>query len=98
MDFLIQKVFAEGSSHINNVSSSEYLPKILNYIIYPLIYFLMAISIAFIVWGIIMFIRETEKHEKRDVGDIYMMIGIIGICITMLAKGIIRIILYSIGL
>ncbi len=75
----------------------EFLNKINQYILNPII--LLAFSIAFIVflWGIFEFINSETADSKREVGKSKILWGVVGMFIMFSAYGIIRLILDTIG-
>ncbi|MFA6797369.1 MAG: hypothetical protein WCR40_01535 [Candidatus Paceibacterota bacterium] len=107
-DFLIQKVYAQPSSitgvrKINptsdtGISFDLLLQNILNEIVSPIIYFLLALAVVYFVWGMMTFIRNADSAEKRKEGYSHMLWGVVGIFIMISAKGLINLILSIMGL
>jgi len=111
MDFLISKVYAYIASNgtMSSISSSggggssstsfdTLFANINNEIITPIIYLLFALAIIYFLWGVFVFIKNADSAEKRADGYQHMIWGIVGIFIMASAKGIINLILSSIGL
>ncbi len=110
MGFLIQKVYAAGFSNENTISGgfsdeatngvafNSLLQKILDNVVNPIVYLLMALAVVYFVWGVVVFIQNADKAEKREDGYKHMIWGIIGLFIMVSAKGIINIILSTMGL
>ncbi len=94
MDFLIPKVYAAG----NDVAFNSLFNSIITNIVNPIIYLLMALAVVYFVWGVLMYIRNADNAEKKADGYKHMIWGIIGIFIMVSAKGIINLILASMGL
>ena len=101
MDFLIQKVYAAG---INNtaatasVSFDKLLKNILDNVATPIIYLLVALAVVYFLWGMLTFIQNAEAPDKREEGYKHMIWGIIGLFIMLSAKGIVNLILSTLGL
>lgn len=102
MDFLIQKAYAAypavNSSSGSGTAFNTLLQKILDNIVTPVIYLIMALAVVYFLWGVMMFVKNADNAEKREEGYKHMIWGIIGIFIMVSAKGIISIILSSMGL
>ncbi len=100
LDFLVQKAYAftttSGSS--SGASFNTLLGKILDNIANRIVYLLMAGAVIYFLWGVFVFIQNAENADKRTEGYQHMLWGIIGIFIMISAKGIINIILSTIGL
>ena len=71
---------------------------ILNNIVQPAIYLLFALAVLYFIWGVFTFMRNADSAEKRKEGFSHMIWGIVGIFIMLSAKGIINLILASIGI
>jgi uncharacterized membrane protein len=96
MDFLIQTAYAQ---ELNQQSSFDVLlSKITTNIISPIIYFLMALAVVYFFWGVLVFIGNADKSDKRIEGYNHMIWGIIGIFIMISVRGLIHIILTTLGL
>jgi uncharacterized membrane protein YidH (DUF202 family) len=110
MEPLISKVYAgigvNGTSvGINSVgggnSSLDFdtlFANINDQILTPIIYLLFALAMIYFLWGVFEFVKNADSAEKRADGYKHMIWGIIGIFIMVSAKGIINLILSSIGL
>ena len=114
MDFLIQKAYAAGASGPDTISVGASGPdvaaqggsvdfnslfsKILTNIAQPLISLLIALAVAYFVWGVLVFIQNADNPEKRKDGYNHMFWGIIGIFIMVSVTGIINLIKSTIGI
>jgi uncharacterized membrane protein YidH (DUF202 family) len=100
MDFLIQKAYAylPGENTAGGTAFNTLLKKILDNIVTPIIYLIMALAVVYFVWGVLQFIKNADNPEKRQDGYKHMIWGIVGLFIMVSAKGIISIILSSMGL
>ena len=58
----------------------------------------MALAVVYFVWGVMQFIKNSDNPEKRGEGYQHMIWGIVGLFIMVSAKGIINIILSTMGL
>ena len=74
------------------------LQNIINNIVSPIIYFLIVLAVVYFVWGLFVFIKNADNPKNREEGFEHIKWGIVGIFIMVSAKGIINLILYSIGL
>lgn len=98
MDFLIPKAYAAtGLDNASGVAFNTLLNKILDNIVTPVIYLIVALAVVYFVWGVLVFIQNADNPEKREDGYKHMIWGIIGMFIMLSAKGIINIIMSTIG-
>lgn len=95
IDFLFPKVYAQGSG--KGVSFDKFLSNINDQIVTPLIYLLFALATAYFIYGVLVFIKNAESPEKRLDGQKSMLWGVVGIFIMISVKGIINLILRTIG-
>ncbi|MFH1626919.1 MAG: hypothetical protein ABH971_02370 [bacterium] len=85
-------------SNTNNPAFNTLLNNIITNIVNPIIYLLMVLSVIYFIWGIMVFIKNADNADKRKEGYLHMLWGIIGIFIMISARGIIHIIISSMGL
>ena len=98
IDFLIPKAYAAtGLDNASGVAFNTLLNKILDNIVTPVIYLIVALAVVYFVWGVLVFIQNADNTEKREDGYKHMIWGIIGMFIMLSAKGIINIIMSTIG-
>ena len=71
----------------------EFLSKISDAIVNPLIRLMFAVATVVFAWGIIQFVISAESDEKREQGKQTMVWGILGMFIMLAVYGIIGIIL-----
>lgn len=76
----------------------QFLNKISDAIVDPLIRLMFAASTVVLAWGIFQFIANTESDEKREQGKQAMLWGIIGMFIMLAAYGIIGVLLGTFGI
>ncbi len=94
MDFFVQTVYA---ADFQSSSFDSLFGKIINNIVNPGITLLLGLAVVFFVWGLFEFISNSAQSEKRDQGYQHMLWGVIGVFIMLAAKGIINIILATVG-
>lgn len=97
IDFLIPKAYAAGLPGETTVFDTL-LQKILTNVVNPIIYLIAALAVAYFVWGVMIFIKNADNPTKRTEGYQHMIWGIVGLFIMVSAKGIINIILTTMGL
>lgn len=109
MDFLIQKVYAQGSfpgaestnksfPGAENTAFDKLINKILENIVNPIILLLMALAVVYFLYGVLIFIQNADNPDMRQEGYNHMIWGIIGIFIMVSAFGIKNLIGSSIGI
>lgn len=94
MDFIISKAYAASGTE----AFDSLLSKILSNIVTPVIYLLFALAVIYFLWGMITFLQNVDDVQKRAEGQQHMLWGIIGLFIMVSAKGIISVILATLGL
>jgi hypothetical protein len=86
MDFLIPKAYAAvGSASTSGSSFESLFQKIINNIVSPVIYLIMALAIVYFLYGVMQFIKNADNAEKRSEGYSHMIWGIVGIFIMVSA-------------
>jgi len=95
MNFLIPIAYAAGT---DSAAFNSLFNKIVNNIVTPAIYLIVAIAVVYFVWGVMVFVQNADNPEKRKEGYMHMLWGIIGIFIMISAKGILGIISSTLGL
>lgn len=74
------------------------LQKILDNVVSPVIYLIIALAAVYFVWGVLVFIKNADDTTKREEGYRHMIWGIIGLFIILSARGFIGIIKSTLGL
>lgn len=98
MDFLIRTAYAAQASDGAPQNDFQLLfGKIVDNIVSPVVYLIVALAVVYFVWGVLMFIQNADNSEKRADGYKHMLWGIIGLFIILSAKGIINIIKATLG-
>lgn len=85
----------EGTSNASGFN--VLLNKILDNIVIPIIFLLIAVGVVYFLWGVVVFIQNADNPEKREEGYKHMIWGIIGIFIMVSARGIVNIITSTMG-
>jgi len=67
----------------------ELLEKIKAEIVNPVIYFLLALAAVYFVYGVFMFVSNSDDETARAEGKKHMIWGVVGIAIMLSVKGII---------
>ncbi len=67
-------------------------------IIDPIIAVLTLVAVIYFVWGVVMFIKNSDNEEKRQQGQRHMIWGIIGLAIMFGAFAIVGILKNIVGL
>ncbi len=80
------------------MSISEFLARIAEIILNPLIVFGFAVAFLFFFWGIFSFVASQDDSSARDKGKEHMKWGLIGLIIMISVFGIINLILNTFGL
>ncbi len=74
------------------------LTNIINNILTPLEYLIFAFAVIYFFWGIFTFIKNADNEAKRKEGISHMIWGVVGLFVMLSAKGIINLILSTLGL
>ncbi|MBU6370858.1 MAG: hypothetical protein KGH93_02485 [Patescibacteria group bacterium] len=102
MNFLILKAYAQGITAPSGVNTNTTFDKlynnVLDQIVTPIIYLLFALALIYFFWGVFQFIKNADNETERENGKWHMIWGVIGMFIMISAKGLINIILATLGL
>ena len=60
-------------------------------IVYPIVSLLLGIALLVFLWGVFVYIRDSENDEARATGKRHMIFGIIGLVIMVSAVAILEI-------
>lgn len=66
-------------------------------IINPIILLLFSVAVIYFLWGVFMYVKDSESSDARDTGRRHMMYGVFGMFIMISVFGIINIVLNTIG-
>lgn len=77
---------------------TEFLHKINQEILNPVIMVLFAVAVAYFTWGVVQFIREAESPDGRKKGQQSIIWGLVGMIIMFGVYVIIRILLNTFGI
>jgi len=88
-----------GPVHIAYAAESfdDFLVKVTDQLINPLIGFLFALAVIFFLYGVLEFLLRQESEEAKTTGKQHMIWGIIGITIMMGVWTILAVISNTIG-
>jgi hypothetical protein len=89
-------IFSTSVAYAGSVD--DFLKKVNDNIINPIILFLFALAILFFLWGMMQFILNQNNEEKVTQGKSHMLWGIIGIVIMMGVWAILGVILNTFGI
>lgn len=70
----------------------EFIAKVQQEILNPIITLIALVAFAFFIWGVVEFIRNGDNDEKRKLGQQHMIWGIVGLVILFGAQAILAII------
>jgi hypothetical protein len=77
---------------------SEFLNKINQFILNPLILLFLGIAVIVFSWGVFQFIASQTADDKRAEGKRKIFWGLLGMFIMLSAYGLIRLILGTFGI
>lgn len=83
---------------VSSTSLNEFIGKVDNMIINPLISFLFALAVVFFLYGVFEFLSNQANEEKKTTGKSHMLWGIVGITIMMGVWFLLGIILSTLGI
>ena len=66
-------------------------------ILNPLIFLLMALASLQFIWGLLVYVKDSDNDEVRENGKRHMIYGVIGLAIMISVFGIIYFIADTIG-
>ncbi len=78
-------------------SLNEFIAKVDEMIINPLILFLFALAILYFLYGVFDFIAHQDNEEKKTAGKSHMLWGIVGITIMLGVFMIMNLLLHTLG-
>ena len=67
------------------------------YIINPLIYLLIGVSVLYFLWGVFKFVRSADNPDERATGAQHILWGVIGIAIIFSAFALVHFVMNSLG-
>jgi Na+/H+ antiporter NhaC len=82
---------------MKGISFEHFFANINDQIITPLIYLIFTLALLYFLYNVFVYIQNAESPDKRIEGAKGMMWGIIGLFIMLSVKGIINLILRTIG-
>ena len=74
------------------------ITKVLTVVVNPAIQVLLGVAVLYFVWGIFVFVRNSDNPEKRQEGGQHILYATIGIFVMVSVFGIMAFIQSSFGL
>lgn len=94
--FLISVAHAQGTP--GQQQAYEFVERVNEIILYPLISLLMGLAILIFLWGCYQYISHSRESSAREIGQMHMIWGIVGLVIMLVAYGILGIAAGTFGL
>ncbi|MEJ0002243.1 MAG: hypothetical protein WDN09_03675 [bacterium] len=91
MDLLFPNV-----AHAETVD--QFIANVDRLIINPLIVLLFALAVIYFLWGMFMFLANADNEEKRSVGKLHMIYGVIGMTIMVGVFAIMHVVLDTLSI
>ncbi len=95
--FLISVAHAQGPTP-GMREAYNFVERFNEVILYPLIALLMGLAILIFLWGCYQYISHSRESSAREVGQMHMIWGIVGLVIMLVAYGILGIAAGTFGL
>lgn len=76
----------------------SFIGNIVDLIIQPLVVLLLTAGVAYFIWGVAMFIWNSDNADERQKGTQHLIWGVLGIVIMVGVIGILRIATNTFGL
>ncbi|MDB5266498.1 MAG: seg [Parcubacteria group bacterium] len=80
------------------LSIAPFLNKVNQFILNPLIGLLFAVALCIFIYGIVLFIKDSNDSTAREKGRRSILYGLVGMFIMFSAYGIVRVILNTFDL
>ncbi len=74
----------------------QFLSKVVNVVVNPLIRLLFAAALVVFIWGVFVYIKDSDNAEARQTGRQHIIWGLIGMLIMMSVFTIVRIALSTV--
>lgn len=94
MPYLTKIVFA-ANEPLAQVDT--FVDKIVSNIVNPLIGLIFAGALIYFMYGVVEFVLNRDKDEKRTEGKQHMIWGVVGMAIMVSAFGIINLLMSTVG-
>lgn len=75
----------------------EFIKNITLFIIQPLVVLLLTAGVAYFIWGVAMYIFNSDSADERKKGTQHLIWGILGIVVMVGVIGILRIVTSTFG-
>ena len=76
----------------------EFLARVSQQILNPLIGLLFAVAFVYFIWGVMNFVKNSDNETERETGKQHMIWGIVGMFIMIAVYGITSLIIGTFGL
>lgn len=80
-----------------SISANDLLANVVDNIVNPIVYLLLALAVFYFLWGVFKFILNADSPDERKIGGLAMMWGVVGLLVMFTAYGILNLILQTIG-
>ncbi len=80
-----------------SISANDLLANVVDNIVNPIVYLLLALAVFYFLWGVFKFIQNADSPDERKKGGLAMMWGVVGLFVMVTAYGILNLILQTIG-
>jgi uncharacterized membrane protein YidH (DUF202 family) len=77
---------------------SGFIGKVVSLIIQPLVVLLLTAGVAYFIWGVAMYIFNSDNADERKKGTQHLMWGVLGIVIMVGVIGILKIATSTFGI
>ncbi len=78
-------------------SALQFLHKVNNAIINPIIILLFAAAVLVFLYGVFQYVKDSGSEEARTTGQRHILAGVFGIFIMISVFGIMQLILHTVG-
>ncbi|MDP3958366.1 MAG: hypothetical protein Q8Q36_02820 [bacterium] len=79
-------------------SFPDFLSRVNTYLLNPLVGLIFAVALAYFIWGVFVFIQNSDNDAERKNGQQHMLWGVIGMFIMVAVYGILNVITGTFGL
>lgn len=83
---------------VAHATVDTFVRKLNTYIFNPVIYFLVVVAVAYFIYGIFEYLRNSDSSDAKEKGRLHMIWGLIGLFIMVSVFFIIRLIMGTVGI
>lgn len=73
------------------------LGNIITFIVNPIVYLLIGLAVIYFLWGVLKFVHNADKPDKRVEGANHILWGVVGIAIMISVFTLVHVIKNTIG-